>query len=344
VFILAYASGKRRQQIARSAHGTEATDERRTEKQGNEPASHVEDVAYAENPNRRREQQQREQEPHRRPGPSREREDVAYASATRLQERQQRQLSGTQRNDEGGAASEFCAPPFPPGPDGLDAWREVLAVRPDLEPSISSEEAKCSFRRVADELADRLDGGLGHAKAIRSCEALRRLWYAAYSEADKRKARRLWCIQSQKVLQQVLYGSRADEGQPVKRCLQEASEAFEKECLRALRVIGEAATAPQGQGLEEQRSEEPGYSLCVMPHDAASCRGRYCAKEGKAALQNLWEAVLPNNGAIMQYAQNAEASWQVGRVDRLRLTGNGVVPLVAATAFAVLADRAGLRE
>ena len=43
-------------------------------------------------------------------------------------------------------------PLFPPGPADLDAWREVLAIRPDLEPA-----TQCELRGVADGLASRLD-------------------------------------------------------------------------------------------------------------------------------------------------------------------------------------------
>ncbi len=39
-------------------------------------------------------------------------------------------------------------PLFPPGPGDLDAWREVLAYRPELEPAVC---------RVADGVADRVD-------------------------------------------------------------------------------------------------------------------------------------------------------------------------------------------
>lgn len=47
-------------------------------------------------------------------------------------------------------APERAGPPalFPPGPDDLDGWREVLAARPDLEPSV---------HRMADGLADRVE-------------------------------------------------------------------------------------------------------------------------------------------------------------------------------------------
>jgi hypothetical protein len=43
---------------------------------------------------------------------------------------------------------------FPPGPTAIEEWREILADYPWLAPSISEEEAECTLRGVADELAD----------------------------------------------------------------------------------------------------------------------------------------------------------------------------------------------
>ncbi len=60
-------------------------------------------------------------------------------------------FGGAERRD---ALERASAPSlFPPGPDDLDAWRAVLAVRPDLAPAVESP-----LRRVVDVLASGLVG------------------------------------------------------------------------------------------------------------------------------------------------------------------------------------------
>ena len=75
-------------------------------------------------------------------------------------------------------SSALAKPPreWPPGPDDLDGWNEVLAIRPDLEPAI---------RRMADGLAYWVDRlricGNGVVPAQTAC-AFRALWFRAFGE------------------------------------------------------------------------------------------------------------------------------------------------------------------
>ncbi|MFI4977577.1 MAG: DNA cytosine methyltransferase [Solirubrobacterales bacterium] len=61
--------------------------------------------------------------------------------------------------------------------------------------------------------------------------------------------------------------------------------------------------------------------------------------------RDAWIRILaerPDLAPAVEPAVRGVVDGMAYRVDRLRLTGNGVVPMVAATAFVALADRAGL--
>lgn len=58
-----------------------------------------------------------------------------------------------QRDDVDGSRGPSDLGEYPPGPDDLDAWNKIIAVRPDLAPAT----AQPGLRRVAHGLADRVD-------------------------------------------------------------------------------------------------------------------------------------------------------------------------------------------
>jgi len=95
--------------------------------------------------------------------------DVADPGDTRLPESESPPPGRKGRRDEGRTIAEFSGAqiyadiePFPPGPADLDKWRDIIAVRPDLAPAVSQEEAEAQskLRGLADELdpwMDRVD-------------------------------------------------------------------------------------------------------------------------------------------------------------------------------------------
>lgn len=111
------------------------------------------ELADAERESRRAEQLEESREwgdagPPHQPMPRAGREAVADAGGARLPIPKRGIVSRANRHDEGRPAPEFRLPPFPPGPDDLDRWREVLALDPSLEPALC---------RMADGLAHRVD-------------------------------------------------------------------------------------------------------------------------------------------------------------------------------------------
>lgn len=79
---------------------------------------------------------------------------VGHADESGLEGYGERCRAGRQKSDElaAPASSIQDVPIFPPGPSDLDAWRTILAERPDLAPAVES-----SVRGVADGLASRVD-------------------------------------------------------------------------------------------------------------------------------------------------------------------------------------------
>ncbi len=67
--------------------------------------------------------------------------------------------AGKRDIDEGSQQSDIArsCPSFPPGPDDIEAWRELLVRRPELRPAISQAEAESAVCRVADGLSDRME-------------------------------------------------------------------------------------------------------------------------------------------------------------------------------------------
>ncbi len=77
---------------------------------------------------------------------------------------------------ESGLARGSWASPFPPGPDDLDGWRQLLIERPDVEPAI---------RRDAHGLAGRVDRlrALGNGVVPQQAElAFRELWERVHAD------------------------------------------------------------------------------------------------------------------------------------------------------------------
>lgn len=68
-----------------------------------------------------------------------------------------RHLRGCQCADEwiAGERERALLPKYPPGPNDIEGWKRVLALRPDLAPALS--EAECALCGMADELAYRTD-------------------------------------------------------------------------------------------------------------------------------------------------------------------------------------------
>lgn len=85
--------------------------------------------------------------------PNCEGEGLAIPRRKRLQRRKLGKPHGPlDRGDALGPASELCGALFPPRPGDTDAWREILAVRPDLAPATES-----GVRGVAHGAASRVD-------------------------------------------------------------------------------------------------------------------------------------------------------------------------------------------
>lgn len=71
---------------------------------------------------------------------------LAYAGGARYAEPERLALCGTRGPVERRATPELRTPLFPPGPGDFDAWRAVLAVRPEIEPAICGSSDGLSSR------------------------------------------------------------------------------------------------------------------------------------------------------------------------------------------------------
>ena len=103
------------------------------------------------------------------------------------------------------------------------------------------------------------------------------------------------------------------------RVFMESAEALETE-LRSLRLCQQVASPPyRPRHLKQLLREYP---------DTMQALSRLLAHYGKTAWQDgSWENAIPRVGAGI-----------AARVDRLKAIGNGQVPIVAATAFKILAE------
>lgn len=286
--------------------------------------------------------------------PARSGEDVADAGGAGLEGGEQRgsprrverkpaprpvaELRGARLDPAGGRGHPAL---FPPGPDDMRGWSAVLAADPGLAPATGRNDAQREFCRVADELASRLDGDCGYAAKIGSREALSLMWQAVVAQAYWRTSGRSWGLSQASLLRSLVHGCGDAEGgcDPHPERDPEEISAFEEECLRGLWLIGEFAASSQGSELAEQFAGEPSDLVRHLSHDTAPCEWRHQPDEAQAALRDLWQAFLPELAAALQHLPNALASSQANRIDRLRLLGNGVVPMAAALAVRTLAHR-----
>jgi hypothetical protein len=111
---------------------------------------------------------------------------------------------------------------------------------------------------------------------------------------------------------------------------------------------------PQRSESIEQLRRELGYAVCELSYEIALARGQG-ESAGKAAMQSgrmfgleqrprLLSEALPEVEAIWESVvhENQDRPAQfptANRIDRLRLCGNGVVPIVAAKAYVTLDAR-----
>lgn len=231
---------------------------------------------------------------------------------------------------------------FPPGPNDLDGWRECLTAAPEFEPSTSQETIESIFCDLADGLARRLDGDIYDQK-IRPHKALSLMWRAAVSQAYWETIGRPWGFSETKILRSLVHGAGDDQ----RRCdaLSDPEKVFffKEECVRSMWLIKEFASTPQGQKLAEQFTGKPSDLVCELSHITSPQKWGHKEKKTAAAVRHMWEAFLPTLRTALQYMPDTLAPRNESRTDRLRLLGNGVVPLQAAYAIRTLVTRLAAR-
>ena len=245
---------------------------------------------------------------------------------------------------------------FAPGP-GAD-WSGIPEA---LWPAIDGSEVEQQFRRMAHGCADRLDRGLGHAKEIRRCEVLRRLWEATFEEAHKRASRRSWRFLTQEVLRSIVHGG-CDAQASRNACaniVDAASQETAEVLLRAMRDYAAIAGPSQGSRPSKQRGEQPRDIVCDVSHETPPQERRHCDSCREAAVPCVWEEVVSerfvqhlshSTAEIWRSVPYSRKAWvrmesdlprhDASRADRLRCSGNGVVALQGAVAFVELVRRA----
>lgn len=158
VYVLAYTVRSRGPEVARGAHGDEGADEGRASIDSHQPDGGGETLADSDDDGRSLlgwEPGHDGQPWHDADGPGRAALVMAHANG---QAGRQQQGDGATCARTGPALQAGAPQPrrcggdlglFPPGPDDLGSWAEVLAIDPSLEPSL---------RRVADGPAGGVDG------------------------------------------------------------------------------------------------------------------------------------------------------------------------------------------
>jgi DNA (cytosine-5)-methyltransferase 1 len=273
---------------------------------------------------------------------------------------------GERRNDgeERAAAPGSGLPLFPPGPADLDAWREVLANNPLLEPAIYGRlnpvfvEALMNWPAHFTDTRRPYDASDLQRWFDRTREVLCFLCCPAGTQAIRKEARGPGSVSSQKVLQPTMYGTRDVHPVSNSKGLGGARQKTEKRALRTLRHNRNLVHSPQEQAVVGQPTGKYLYALRILSHYFAPLKRRYCSEKTMASMSPLW--VLDLWTECLQHLPDADkARWcaasqdnqeatviaateviiSASRVDRLSMLGNGVVPLAAAYAFATLLSR-----
>ncbi len=262
-------------------------------------------------------------------------------------------------NDEGageslGATRGGCEI-FPPGPAG--DWSGWLDAYPGTEPSTAGKlnpsfvETLMGFPKGWTDVTRPID------------PQLLAVWRAVNQEALQRATGGQRSLSATPILRPGLFGDGSPEGEPDTGGMERSGTAKSPAGgVSAVRDSDESSYPPQGSELAEQRAIQPDDTLLELSHIAASLRRGHRAEAREAAVhvlrsgllqkrclqhlsdedQEAWNAIPEGLQAQgIEELALAEANLQ-NRVDRLRACGNGVIPLQAAYAFSVLAQRLGL--
>ena len=261
---------------------------------------------------------------------------------------------------------------FPPGPGERGRWAAILAGHPELAPAVG--------RKLNPRFVEWLmNWPINWTSVVQlTHEDVLALWRGDDPETSGagQRAREPISVQSPKILRPEVHGGGDGEAGQVARAVvsqSKESPAIDDRPVRAMPEDGEPGGSPRGPELAQQRPFEHSDALRVLSHIVAPLARGHHAEAREAAMQALRETELP--GWLLQHLPDEDkAAWDalvwpervgllleiagsepalarispevarrdLSRAQRLRLTGNGVVPLQAAYALAVLAGRAGL--
>lgn len=170
---------------------------------------------------------------------------------------------------------------------------------------------------IDSDLLSWIMGFCEHEKT-RTNQALHLLRRSPYAQSFQRKAGRPFGIQEAEILLSDM--RQHPEGFNQAWIQLAGAEASEAE-MRGVRTHKQPASASHGSGHSEQLAGEYPDAMQALP--------RLLAYDGKEAwADGSWENAIPRTAVGV-----------ASRTHRLRAIGNGQVPLVAATAFRILADR-----
>lgn len=186
------------------------------------------------------------------------------------------------------------------------------------------------------------------------------VWRSTHEEALRREVGGCAGVCSPHVLRPVMRGARAPQGGPHAGCLPETGDVVEGGPLRGVR--NEGPVVHPGPELEKQRSVEHRDVVRQLSYIASSLRrgdrseaarealslvrsgrfGEVCLRSVSEPDQATWGSASEADRVAVVMRVAIGLSVLASRMDRLCVIGNGVVPLVAATAFCRLAERLGI--